>query len=107
MPTNDLRHERWYEVPAGAPATQCRESTCKATIHWTVTAGRKKVPVDCGVAGGAPPTAHASGRGVSHLATCSAPKPLPTHKQLAAALVALERIVAHPDTMKWVSAIRC
>jgi len=83
------REQKWYEVPAGARASQCRGQTCHATIYWVRNpATGRMLPVDCDVEGGNPPsdTDDASqvdafapnglasvyvGRGVSHFETCA------------------------------------
>lgn len=58
----------FFHVPAGTSSATCR--SCQATIYWILTAASKRMPVDCAIEGGAPPTATSGGQGLSHFATC-------------------------------------
>lgn len=62
------------DVPAGTPASECRDPECRAAVYWIVMAkSGKRHPVDCREEyGGAAPTSLEHGRGVSHFATCPA-----------------------------------
>ena len=61
-------NQKFYDVPAGTRASQCRGATCGASIYW-INTERSRIPVDCAVDGGYAPTPHASGSGVSHFTT--------------------------------------
>jgi hypothetical protein len=60
---------RFYDVPAGTRASQCRGESCRATIYW-VKDGEKSIPIDCDVDGGFEPLGRDEGSGVSHFTTC-------------------------------------
>ena len=69
----------FFSVPAATPQAECR--SCRAPIYWIITGAGHRMPIDCAVEGGSPPTDGRSvtgdqylpalpGRGVSHFATC-------------------------------------
>ncbi len=58
----------WFEVPARTRPAECKG--CGATIHWIASPTGRRMPIDCAVDGGAPPTDRWPGTGISHHATC-------------------------------------
>lgn len=64
----------WYDIPAGAKATECRGQGCGATIYFipsSKTPG-KSIPVSVEPDGAFGPTATEPGRGISHFQDCPA-----------------------------------
>lgn len=68
---------QFFSVPRLTRPSQCR--SCKSEIFWIITDSGARMPVDCdprrvykhtASEGAKAPTDTASGRGVSHFATC-------------------------------------
>lgn len=74
----------FYDIPAGARATECTGSTCRGVFYW-VREGGRAIPADASVDGGVVPSDTADdtqadiflgradvfpGRGVHHMTVC-------------------------------------